>query len=100
MWISIFAIAIAIAIFLSVAAVMMTVNSAKVKSILTKSPFSLDRRKRACAKLTPEETVREHNRGKKTAGEGRSRYWSEPWACPFESDEHYEERRGGLRAGL
>jgi hypothetical protein len=44
-------------------------------------------------KLTSEETVREHNRGRKAAGEGRSRYWSEPWACPFESDEHYELRR-------
>ena len=43
-------------------------------------------------KLTSEETVREHNRGRKAAGEGRSR-WSEPWACPFESDEHYELRR-------
>ena len=44
-------------------------------------------------KLTSEETVREHNRGKKAVGEGRSRYWSEPWAYPFESDEHYELRR-------
>ena len=43
--------------------------------------------------LTLKETVREHNRGKKAAGEGRSRYWSEPWAYPFESDEHYEGRR-------
>ena len=41
-------------------------------------------------KLTPEEAVREHNRGKKAVGEGRSRYWSEPWAYPFESIEHYE----------
>jgi hypothetical protein len=30
--------------------------------------------------LTPEETVREHNRGRKAAGDGRSRYWCEPWA--------------------
>jgi hypothetical protein len=49
MWIAIFAIAIAIAIFLSVAAVMMSVKIANVKSILAKSPFSLDRRKRAWA---------------------------------------------------
>jgi hypothetical protein len=42
--------------------------------------------------LTPDETVREHNRGRKAAGDGRSRYWSEPWAYPFESDEHYELR--------
>ena len=31
-------------------------------------------------KLTPAETVREHDRGKKAAAEGRLRYWSEPWA--------------------
>jgi uncharacterized protein (DUF427 family) len=36
--------------------------------------------------LTPDETVREHNRGRKAAGDGRSRYWSEPWAYPFESE--------------
>jgi hypothetical protein len=50
-------------------------------------------------KLTSEETVREHNRGKKAVGEGRSRYWSEPWAYPFESDEHYEERRQAFERG-
>jgi hypothetical protein len=50
-------------------------------------------------KLTPEETVREHNRGRKAVGEGRSRYWSEPWAYPFESDEHYEERRQVFEQG-
>jgi hypothetical protein len=50
-------------------------------------------------KLTPEETVREHNRGRKAVGEGRSRYWSEPWAYPFESDEHYEERRQAFERG-
>jgi hypothetical protein len=49
--------------------------------------------------LTPEETVREHNRGNKAAGEGRSRYWSEPWAYPFESDEHYEGRREAFEHG-
>jgi hypothetical protein len=45
------------------------------------------------SKLTPKETARELNRGKRAASEGRSRYWSEPWAYPFESDEHYEGRR-------
>ena len=50
-------------------------------------------------KLTPEETVREHNRGRKAVGEGRSRYWSEPWAYPFESDEHYEQRRQAFERG-
>jgi len=50
--------------------------------------------------LTLEETVREHNRGKKAAGEGRSRYWSEPWAYPFESNEHYEGRREAFEQGF
>jgi hypothetical protein len=49
--------------------------------------------------LTPEETVREHNRGRKAACDGRSRYWCEPWAYPFESDEHYELRRQALEQG-
>ena len=44
-------------------------------------------------KLTSEETMRERNRGRKAVGEGRSRYWSEPWAYPFESEKHYELRR-------
>jgi hypothetical protein len=46
-------------------------------------------------KLTVEQTTREHDRGQKAAREGRPRSWSEPWAYPFESDEHYEnaERR-------
>ena len=44
-------------------------------------------------KLTPEETVREHNRGRKAVDEGCSCYWSEPWAYPFESDELYVDRR-------
>ena len=50
-------------------------------------------------KLTLEETGREYNRGRKAVGEGRSRYWSEPWAYPFESDEHYEERRQAFEQG-
>src|SRR5262249_24720059 len=44
-------------------------------------------------KLTAEQKVREYNRGQKAAREGRSRSWSEPWAYPFESNQHYEERR-------
>jgi hypothetical protein len=51
-------------------------------------------------KLTLAEKVREHSRGKKAAGEGRSRYWSEPWAYPFESDEHYEARRQAFEQGF
>jgi hypothetical protein len=50
-------------------------------------------------KLTAEQKVREHNRGQKAASEGRSRSWSEPWAYPFESDQHYEERREAFNQG-
>jgi len=50
-------------------------------------------------KLTPEEKVHEHNRGQKAASEGRSLYWSEPWAYPFESDEHFEARREAFYQG-
>ena len=50
-------------------------------------------------KLTPEETAREFNRGQKAAREGRSRYWSEPSAYPFESDEHYEARTKAFDQG-
>ena len=51
-------------------------------------------------KLTLAETVREHSRGEKATREGRSRYWSEPWAYPFESDEHYEARRQAFEQGF
>jgi hypothetical protein len=50
-------------------------------------------------KLTVEQKVREHDRGQKAAREGRPRSWSEPWAYPFESDEHYEERRVAFNEG-
>ena len=50
-------------------------------------------------KLTAEQKVREYNRGQKAASEGRSRSWSEPWAYPFESDQHYEERREAFNQG-
>ena len=46
-------------------------------------------------KLTVEQKVREQ----KAAKEGRPRSWSEPWAYPFESDEHYEERREAFNQG-
>ena len=51
-------------------------------------------------KLTPKETARELHRGLKAASEGRSRYWSEPWAYPFESNEHYEGRREAFEQGF
>jgi hypothetical protein len=51
-------------------------------------------------KLTPVETVRERDRGKKAAAEGRARCWSEPWAYPFESEEHYEGRRDAFEQGF
>jgi hypothetical protein len=50
-------------------------------------------------KLTVEQKVHEYNRGKKAASEGRPRSRSEPWAYPFESDEHYEERREAFNQG-
>ena len=50
-------------------------------------------------KLTVERKVREHDRGQKAAREDRPRSWSEPWAYPFESDEHYEERREAFNRG-
>ena len=57
MWISIFSFAIAVAIFLSVATVMINVKSAKVKSISSKSPNLLNRRIKSqeanMGKLTP-----------------------------------------------
>jgi hypothetical protein len=50
-------------------------------------------------KLTVEQKVREYDRGQKAASESRPRSWSEPWAYPFESDEHYEERREAFNQG-
>ena len=49
-------------------------------------------------KLTAEQKVRGYNRGQKAASEGR-RSWSEPWAYPFESNRHYEERREAFNQG-
>ncbi|MGB7462315.1 MAG: hypothetical protein WBW14_05425, partial [Candidatus Acidiferrum sp.] len=49
--------------------------------------------------LTVEQKMRERDRGRKVAREGRPRSWSEPWAYPFESDEHYEERREAFNQG-
>src|SRR5436190_14997151 len=50
-------------------------------------------------KLTAEQKVCEYNRGRKAASEGRSRSSSEPQAYPFESDQHYEERREAFNQG-
>jgi hypothetical protein len=50
-------------------------------------------------KLTAEQKVREYNRGQKAAREGRSRYWSEPSAYPFESTQHYEARAEAFAEG-
>ena len=50
-------------------------------------------------KLTAEQKAREYNRGQKAASERRPRSWSEPRAYPFESDEHYEERRDAFNEG-
>jgi len=48
-------------------------------------------------KLTAEQKVCEYNRGQKAAREGRSRSWSEPWAYPFESDQHTQPWRRSSR---
>ena len=50
-------------------------------------------------KLTAEQNVREYSRGQKAAREGRSRYWSQPSAYPFESDQHYEGRAESFDQG-
>jgi hypothetical protein len=50
-------------------------------------------------KPTAELKVREYNRGQRAAKEGRSRYWSEPSAYPFESDEHFEGRAKAFDQG-
>ena len=50
-------------------------------------------------KLTAEQKVREYNRGQKAAREGRSHSSSEPCPHPFESDQHYEERREAFNQG-
>jgi hypothetical protein len=42
--------------------------------------------------LTAEQKVREYNRGQKAAKKGRSLYWGDPSAYPFESDEPYQGR--------
>ena len=50
-------------------------------------------------KLTTEQKTREYNRGQRAAWEGRSRYWSDPSAYPFESDDHYEGRLEAFNQG-
>jgi hypothetical protein len=52
------------------------------------------------SKLTAEQKVREYNRGQKAAKDGRSRYWSEPSAYPFESDEYYQGRTEAFDQGF
>ena len=50
-------------------------------------------------KLTAEQKLREYNCGQKAASEGRSHSSSEPRPYPFESDQHYEERREAFNQG-
>jgi len=69
------------------------VSIPRLATLLVKS------REVSMGKLTAEQKVREYNRGQKAASEGRSRAWSEPWAYPFESDQHYEERREAFNQG-
>jgi hypothetical protein len=49
--------------------------------------------------LTAEQKLCEYNRGQKAARDGRSRYWSQPSAYPFESDERYEGRAEAFGRG-
>ena len=49
--------------------------------------------------LTAEQKLCEYNRGQKAARNGRSRYWSQPSAYPFESDERYQGRAEAFGRG-
>lgn len=45
-----------------------------------------------------DENTQENNRGQDDASSGRMPH--EPWARPFESTEHYQERRDSYNAGF
>ena len=62
-------------------------------------PFLVKSQEVSMGKLTAEQKMHEYNRGQKAASEGQSRSWSEPWAYPFESNQHYEERREAFNQG-
>jgi hypothetical protein len=59
----------------------------------------LSAREVSMSKLTAEQKVREYNRGQKAAKKGQSRYWSDPSAYPFESEEHYQGRAEAFDQG-
>jgi hypothetical protein len=59
----------------------------------------LSAREVSMSKLTAEQKVREYNRGQKAAKKGQSRYWSDPSAYPFESEEHYQGRTEAFDQG-
>ena len=68
-------------------------------SSLAFTPLTQTLQEASMSKLSAEQKVREYNRGQKAAKNGRSRYWSEPSAYPFESDEHYQGRTEAFDQG-
>jgi hypothetical protein len=66
---------------------------------LTFTPLTQTLQEASMSKPTAEQKVREYNRGKRAAKNGRSRYWSEPSAYPFESEEHYQGRTEAFDQG-
>ena len=77
----------------------MSINNPGMRSFPTDRTLLVKSQEVSMGKLTAEQTVREYNRGQKAASEGRPRSWSEPWAYPFESDQHYEGRREAFNQG-
>jgi hypothetical protein len=69
------------------------------RGLAWQSPLLVESQEASMSKLTAEQKVREYNRGQKAAKKGRSRYWSEPSAYPFESDEHYQGRTEAFDQG-
>jgi hypothetical protein len=97
MWISLFAIVIAVAICLSVAAAMML---SQLKGLdFRKIALLIESMGMSMGKLTADQKTRAYNRGQNAAKKGHSRYWSEPSAYPFESDEHYQGRTEAFDRG-
>jgi hypothetical protein len=65
----------------------------------TFTPLTQTLQEASMSKLTAEQKVREYNRGQKAAKNGQSRYWSDPSAYPFESEEHYQGRAEAFDQG-
>tara|TARA_Y100000031_G_C8005576_1_gene285649 strand:- start:137 stop:337 length:201 start_codon:yes stop_codon:yes gene_type:complete len=41
-----------------------------------------------------------HNEGEKAASEGKSSFWSSPWANPFETHEQHDKDREAFKKGF